>query len=84
MPISREEYEEGRTDISIPILQYLNVRRDEAFTVDEIQSALTNVYERRTTIAEVVGILRTLVRAGRVETKEVSGAQMYTIMVDSY
>ncbi len=81
MPISRREFGEGRLDLSVPILQYLNTRSDEAFTVDEIQSALTDVYERRTTVAEVSSILRTLVSSGGVETKEVSGAQMYTIVV---
>ena len=81
MPISRWEFEDGRLDLSVPILQYLNIRRDEAFTIEEIQSALTNVYERRTTVAEVSSILRTLVRSGSVETKEVSGAQMYTIVI---
>ena len=84
MPISRGEFEEGRTDLSVPVLQYLNVRRDEAFTVEEIHSALSDVYERRATVAEVSSMLRVLVNGSRIETKEVSGTQMYTIIVDTH
>ena len=81
MPISRGEFEDGRTDLSVPILQYLNTRSNEAFTPGNILSALTTVYERRATITEVSGFLRALVRNGQLETKEVSGAQMYTIVI---
>ena len=83
MPISREEFEEGRPNLSVPILQYLNARRDEAFTADEVLYALTTVYERRATITEVSSILRTLVSSGNLETKEVLGTQMYTIIIDT-
>ena len=83
MPVSREEFEVGRTDLSVPILQYLGVRRNEAFTPSEILYALTTVYERRATLTEVSGFLMLLVRNGQLETKEVSGTQMYTIVVDS-
>jgi hypothetical protein len=83
MPISREEFEFGRMDLSVPILQYLGIRRNEAFTPSEILYALTTVYERRATLTEVSGFLMLLVRNGQLETKEVSGAQMYTIIVDS-
>ena len=83
MPISREEFEDGRVNLNVPILQYLNARRDEAFTADEVLSALTAVYERRATITEVSGILRTLVNSGDIETKEVSGSRMYTIIIDT-
>ena len=83
MPISRGEFEEGCTNLSVPILQYLNVRREEAFTVDEVLFALTTVYERRATITEVSSILRALVNSGSLESKEVSGTQMYTIIIDT-
>ena len=83
MPISRGEFEDGRTDLSVPILQYLNARRNEAFTSDEVLYALTTIYERRATVTEVSGLLRALARSGNIETKEVSGTQMYTIIVDS-
>ena len=83
MPISREEFEDGRTNLSVPILQYLNTRRYEAFTADEVLYALATVYERRATVLEVSGILRTLVNSGNIETKEVSGSRMYTIIIDT-
>ena len=79
MPISRQEFDEGRTNIDIPILQYLGVRRDEAFTTGEILTALLDVYGRRITIAEVVNFLGNLVNAGRIESKEMAGVPMYTI-----
>ena len=83
MPISRGEFEEGRTNLSVPILQYLNVCRGEAFTVVEVLFALTNVYDRRATITEVSSILRALVNSGSVESKEVAGTQMYTMIIDT-
>ena len=83
MPISREEFEDGRTDLGVPIIQYLSARSNEAFTPGEILYALTTVYERRATLTEVSGFLRALVRSGHIETKEVSGTQRYTINVDS-
>ena len=82
MPISREEFEDGRVNLNVPILQYLSARREEAFTADEVLYALITVYERRATITEVSGILRTLVNSGNIETKEVSGSRMYTIIID--
>ena len=54
MPISRQEFDDGRTNLNVPILQYLGVRRDEAFTADEILAALLDVYGRRAMIAEVI------------------------------
>ena len=83
MPISRGEFEDGRTDLGVPILQYLSARSNEAFTPGEILYALTTVYERRATITEVSSILRTLVNSGNIETKEVSGTQMYTIIINT-
>ncbi len=79
MPISRQEYDDGRTNINIPIMQYFEVRRDEAFTADEILTALLEVYGRRITIAEVVNSLRNLVSVGDLESKEIAGTPMYTI-----
>lgn len=80
MPISRQECDEGRPNIDIPLMQYLDVRQDEAFSAEEILMALIDVYGRRTTIAEVAQSLRKLVNAGRLESKEMAGHQMYTIM----
>ena len=79
MPISRQEFDDERADINVPIMQYLGVRRDEAFTAGEILTALLDVYGRRITIAEVVNSLGNLVNAGRIESKEMAGVPMYTI-----
>ena len=82
MPISRQEFDEGSANITIPIMEYLGVRRDEAFTADEILVALLDVYGRRATIAEVINFLGNLVDEGRNETREIAGLPMY-IMVSS-
>ena len=79
MLISRQGFDGGRANIAIPIMRYLAVRRDEAFTADEIFTALLDVYGRRTTIAEVINPLRNLVNAGRIGSREIAGFPMYTI-----
>ena len=82
MPISRQEFDDGRLNFGIPILQYLRARNDEAFTVDEILHALVEVYERRVTLAEVVLTLEDLVDSKMIESKFVAGVRVYTIAVD--
>ena len=81
MPISREEFDEGRLNFRIQILQYLRARNDEAFTADEIVAALLEVYERKITPAEVVVTLDDLVGLGLVESKLVAGMKVYTIVI---
>ena len=80
MPISRQEFDDGRTNLNVPILQYLGVRRDEAFTADEILAALLDVYGRRAMIAEVINFLRNLADAGRIETREIAGTLINIII----
>ena len=79
MPISRQEFDEGSLRLSIPIIQYLRVRSEEAFTSDEILEALLDVYERRATPAEVVLTLDDLVASGSLESRKIDGVWMYTI-----
>ena len=83
MPISRQEFDDGRLDFGVPLLQYLRARNDEAFTADEILYALLEIYERRVTPAEVVLMLEDLTDAGLVESKAVAGARVYTIAMES-
>ena len=81
MPISRQEFDDGRLNFGIPILQYLRARNDEAFTADEILYALLEVYERRATPAEVVVTLEDLVNSSLVESRVVAGVRVYTIAI---
>ena len=77
MPISRQEFDDGRLNFGIPLLQYLRARNDAAFTADEILYALLEIYERRGTPAEVVLMLEDLTDAGLVESKVVAGARVH-------
>ena len=83
MPISRQEFEEGRFDLSVPILQYMNVRSEEAFTSEEILEALFEIYGRRVTPAEVVIVLEDLVADGLVEMKQLAGMMLYAVIKGS-
>ena len=56
MTISRQEFDEGRIDLSVPILDFLAVRRD-AFTGQAIFEQLIQ-FGRRITLGEVVSSLR--------------------------
>jgi len=60
MPISRQEFDDGRLDLSVPILQFLSLRNGEAFTADQVLDELLNYYGRRVTETEVVVVLEDL------------------------
>lgn len=75
MPISRQEFDDGRLDLSVPILQFLSLRNGEAFTADEVLDELLNYYGRRATETEVVLVLEDLVNADKLESKQFAGAE---------
>ena len=77
MPISREEFDDARLDLSVPILGFLGLRSGEAFTADEVFEELTSYYGRRVTQAEVVVTLEDLTRVNRLESKYFAGALWY-------
>ncbi len=78
MPVSREEYDRGRIDLTVPLADYLSLRRDDAFTAAELLEQLIQ-YGRAATITEVVQALGVLVAQGRVDTKELAGIPRYII-----
>lgn len=80
MPISRQEFDAGRYDLSVPITDYLLVRREDAFRADEILEAMIQ-FGRAVTLAEVVQALESLVDRGEVQSKEIAGSRWYTISV---
>ncbi len=73
MPVSRREFDDGHLSLSIPILQYLGVRSEEAFTADEVFEALIEIYGRRATPGDVIVTLEDLAGSGQVESKRVDG-----------
>ena len=79
MPISRREFDEGRFDLTVPILEYLNVRRDDAFAAEEILTQLTGIFDRQATITEVNQALDGMVQRGMVESREIGMSRWYTI-----
>ena len=79
MPISRQEFGDERLDLSVPILQYWGARSEEAFTAQEILDALSDIYERRATPAEVAVVLLDLVDASLLEMKQYAGMVLYAI-----
>ena len=77
MPTSRQEFDEGRLDLSVPILEFLSLRNGEAFTADEVLDELINYYGPRVTQTEVVVALDDLVKSDRLESKEFAGAEWF-------
>ena len=84
MPISRQEFDEGRLDLSVPILQFLSLRNGEAFTADEVLDELLNYYGRRVTETEVVVALEDLVKTDNLESKQFAGAVWYIYKEELY
>ena len=78
LPISREEFDAGRFDLTVPILDFLSLRREDAFTADETLEQMIFV-GRAATLAEVVHALNHLSELGLVESKEFSGSRWYTV-----
>ena len=84
MPISRRDFEGGRLDLSVPILQFLSLRNGEAFTADEVLDELLNYYGRRVTQTEVVVALEDLVKADRLESKQFAGVEWFIYKGELY
>lgn len=78
LPISREEFNAGRFDLTVPILDFLLVRREDAFTAEEVLEQIL-VFGRAATLAEVVHALNQLLDQELVESEEFSGSHWYTI-----
>jgi hypothetical protein len=80
MPISREEFEQGRIDLALPIARLLAGFPDLAFTAEEVQQMVVEIEGRNSTLVEVEQALGSLVLEGRVQRKEMSGQQWYAIV----
>ena len=81
MPISREEFDAERVDISIPIVQLLEANADLAYTTLEVQQRLLERFGRVASPGEVGAALINLFEAGLVERKEIGLQLRYAIVV---
>ena len=73
MPISRQEFDDRRLDLRVPIYQILDASRHLAFTAAEIQGRLLTIFQRRATVTEVAYLLESLVAKGQVMAEELGG-----------
>lgn len=79
MPISREEFERGAIDLSLPIAQILSSRPDLAFSIEELQTLLNESSARDASLDEIGLALDSLITQNIVEAKELEGQQWYTL-----
>ena len=80
MPISREELEEGRIDLTVPIVGILTSRPDLGFSAHEIQQLLLETDGRNAPIAEVERALEILLQRDRVQMGAIEDQRWYTIV----
>ena len=79
MPISREEFDQGRIDLAVPIMDLMAGRPAEAFTAPEVLDFLRDVAGRRATLGEIAFALEFLVTRRWALGKVVGGDRRYTI-----
>ena len=80
MPISREELERGRIDLTLPIIKIIAGRPDLGFSPDEVQQLLAETEGREAALPEVEEALESLVLRERVRAREMEGRRWYTIV----
>ena len=80
MPISREELEEGRIDLTVPIVGILASRPDLGFSAYEIQQLLAETDGRNAPLVEVEEALQVLVQRNRVQMGEIDDQRWYTVV----
>ena len=79
MPISREEFESGRLDLTVPIRQFLEVNPELAFSAEDVVDRLAEIVGRNATESEIIRQLDTLVRVGKVLAKDFGSRRWYII-----
>ena len=80
MPISREELEEGRFDLTFPIVRILTGSPDLGFSAEEVRQLLMEIDERDAPIVEVERALEILVQRDRVRMREIEDQRWYTLV----
>ena len=79
MPISREEFQAGRIDLTLPIRQILESSADLSFNAEEVRVLLSQELARDASIEDVGIALERLVTDGHVEAKEIEDDRWYTM-----
>ena len=79
MPLSREEFDAGRIDLTIPVRQVLETRPDLSFNSEEVRELLLQSQSRQATYEQVVLALEQLVSEGRAIARAIEGGRWYTI-----
>ncbi len=77
MPISQEEFEQGRIDLRVPILELLLARRQSAYSVAEIMQLLLEVNNRTAAQSEIQEALTELVQQGQIRTVQIDEVGWY-------
>ena len=80
MPISREELEEGRFDLTFQIVQILTGSPDLGFNAEEVRQLLMEIDGRDALVVEVEMALEILVQRDKVRMREMGGRRWYTIV----
>ncbi len=78
MPISRDEFDQGRIDLALPITHLLATSPHLAFTVEEVRLLLLDTVAREVAPDEVQEVLESLASGGQVQAKEIEGRWWYT------
>ena len=79
MPLSQEEFELGRSDLTVPLANLLRGFADQAFTAEEVRQLLVDIEGRQAAIEDIVKALEALVAQQRVRKKEVAEQQWYNM-----
>ena len=80
VPISGQEFEEGRINLSHPIRELLANFSGTAFTPEEVQQLLFATNGRNAKLEGIERALEGLVSGGRVQRKEIAGRRWYTVI----
>ena len=80
MPVSREELEEGRIDLTFPIVRILVDNPNLGLSAEEIQLLLLETDGRDAQLADVEWALELLVQRDRVQMGEIEDQQWYTLV----
>lgn len=81
MPISREEFDQRRIDLSIPVAELLSDRPDLAFTLVDVQNLLAQRAWRHATLEDAEQALETLLSRGDIEVAEIEGQRWYAYTI---
>jgi hypothetical protein len=79
MPPSQEEFDLGRSDLTVPLANLLWSFPDKAFTPEKLLQLLTDTEGRNATIEDILQALKALVDRERIRTKEIAGQTWYNM-----